>query len=144
MLEPEFLDIIIERFVNQKSLVKPNTRQLPPFDNKMLTHIALLKLHKRATLEQIAIFLKFIFPALGKSGVMETFRKEFLEVIAKSKELDAKLDKNNITFALKEKFKEEVLDQIRSCSLENLEKVGKSLLNQTLFDIVLPIFCNND
>ena len=144
MLEPEFLDIIIDRFVNQGSVASHSSRRHPPFDKKMLTHIALMKLHKRATLEQLVILLKFIFPALAKPGVMETYRKEFLEEIAKSKELDAKLDKNNITFALKEDSKEEVLDQIRACSLENLEKVGKSLLNESLFDLVLPIFQNND
>ena len=144
MLEPEFLDIIIERFVNQKSMVSPKSRKPPPFDLKMLTHIALLKLHKRATLEQLVILLKFVFPALAKPGIMETYRKEFLEEIAKSKEIDAKVDNNNITFALKEDSKEEVLDQIRACSLQNLETVGKSLLNESLFDLVLPIFQNND
>ena len=142
MLEPEFLDIIIDRFVKENSMVSPNSRKLPPFDKKMLTHIALMKLYKRATLEQIVILLKFIFPALAQSGVMETYRKEFLEEIAKSKELDAKVEKNNITFVLKEDLKEEILDQIRACSLENLEVIGESLLNESFFDLILPIFQN--
>ena len=57
----------------------------------MLTHLALLKLPQRATLEQIVILLKFLFPALAKTGVMEAYRREFLEVIAKSSELDARV-----------------------------------------------------
>ena len=141
MLEPEFLDIIIDRFVKENSMTSPDSRKAPPFDKKMLTHIALMKLHKRATLEQIVILLKFVFPALAQSGVMEAYRKEFLEQIAKSKELDAKVDKSNITFTLKE---EEVLDQIRSCAVENLELIGESLLNESFFDLILPIFQNYD
>eukprot|EP00090_Calanus_glacialis_P007449 TRINITY_DN15878_c0_g1_i2.p1 TRINITY_DN15878_c0_g1~~TRINITY_DN15878_c0_g1_i2.p1 ORF type:complete len:603 (-),score=178.26 TRINITY_DN15878_c0_g1_i2:5-1813(-) len=144
MLEPEFLDIIIERFVKENSMVSPNSRKIPPFDKKMLTHIALMKLHERATLEQIVILLKFVFPALAQSGVMEAYRKEFLEEIAKSKELDAKVDKSNITFTLKDNLREEVLDQVRTCSLENLELIGESLLNETFFDLILPIFQNSE
>jgi len=144
MLEPEFLDTIIDRFVKENSMISPNNRKLPPFDKKMLTHIALMKLYKRATLEQIVILLKFIFPALAQSGVMETYRKEFLEEIAKGKELDAKVDKNNITFVLRDGVREEILDQIRACALENLEIIGESLLNESFFDLILPIFQNSE
>ena len=144
MLEPEFLDIIIDRFVKENSMVSPDSRELPPFDKKMLTHIALMKLYKRATLEQIVILLKFVFPALAQSGVMEEYRKEFLEEIAKSKELEAQVEKNNITFVLNEDRREDILDQMRTCCLENLELIGKSLLNENFFDIVLPIFLNSE
>ena len=61
MLEPEFLDIIIERFVKENSMICHDTRKVPPFDKKMLTHIALMKLHKRATLEQIVILLRLVY-----------------------------------------------------------------------------------
>ena len=66
MLEPEFLDIIIERFVKEDSVVAADSRQSPPFSNSLLTYIALLKIHKKATLEQIVILLKFLFPALSR------------------------------------------------------------------------------
>ena len=144
MLEPEFLDVIIDRFVDEKSHVNCKDREPPPFNRRMLTHIALLKIQKRATLEQLAILLKFLFPALGQPGIMEKFRKEFLEVIAKSKEIDARVDNDNITFTLKDDFKEEILDEIRDCSLENLELVGKSLVDESFFDLVLPIFLTAD
>ena len=90
------------------------------------------------------ILLRFVFPALAQPGVMDSYRKEFLEEIAKSEELDAKVDKSNITFMLKEDSREHVLDNIRACSLENLELIGESLLNETFFDLILPIFGNND
>ena len=66
MLEPEFLDVIIERFVKEDSVVSPESRQTPPFNNSLLTYIALLKIHRKATLEQIVILLKFLFPALSR------------------------------------------------------------------------------
>ena len=66
MLEPEFLDVIIERFVKEDSVVAPESRESPPFNNRLLTYIALLKIHRKATLEQIVILLKFLFPALSR------------------------------------------------------------------------------
>ena len=68
MLEPEFLNIIIERFVKDDSAVLPSSRKPPPFSHKQLAYIALLKIHKTATLEQIVILLKFIFPSLARFG----------------------------------------------------------------------------
>ena len=68
MLEPEFLNIIIERFVKDDSAVLPSSRKPPPFSHKQLAYIALLKIHKSATLEQIVILLKFIFPSLARFG----------------------------------------------------------------------------
>merc|ERR1719284_1313102 len=105
---------------------------------------AMLKLPQRATLEQIVILLKFLFPALAKTGVMEAYRREFLEVIAKSSELDARVEKNNITFSLREEHKESVLSAIKKVSLDNLDTIGEALLHENFFDIILPIFQNND
>jgi len=144
MLEPEFLDIIVERFANENVIIRPKERKLPPFDNKMLTHIALLKTQRSTTLEQIVILLKFVFPALGKASVIDAFRKEFLEVVAKSSEINAKLEESNITFTLKEDETETVLEDIRNCTLGNLDIVGQSLLNDEFFDLILPIFQNSE
>ena len=106
MLEPLFLDVIIDRFVAEDSMVSPSMRRSPPFSSSMLTHLALLKLPQRATLEQIVILLKFLFPALAKTGVMEAYRREFLEVIAKSSELDARVSiKIKIKIFLRQKLK---------------------------------------
>ena len=72
MLEPEFLDVIIERFVKEDSVVAPESRESPPFNNSLLTYIALLKIHRKATLEQIVILLKFLFPALSRYRLPDT------------------------------------------------------------------------
>ena len=104
MLEPLFLDVIIDRFVAEERMVSPSSRRSPPFSSSMLTHLALLKLPQRATLEQIVILLKFLFPALAKTGVMEAYRREFLEVIAKSSELDARVS-IKIKIFLRQKLK---------------------------------------
>ena len=61
MLEPEFLDIIIERFVKEESAVAAESREMPPFSNLLLAYIALMKIHKNANLEQIVILLKFLW-----------------------------------------------------------------------------------
>ena len=74
MLEPEFLDTIIERFVKEDSVVAPDCREMPPFSNQLLAFIALIKIHKSATLEQIVLLLKFLFPALSGLEVMKIFQ----------------------------------------------------------------------
>ena len=59
MLEPEFLDTIIDRFVREEAALGPDSRPLPPFDNRLLSYLALLKLGRGGTLEQITILLRF-------------------------------------------------------------------------------------
>ena len=78
MLEPEFLDVIIERFVKEDANLAPTSREPPPFSNQQLTYIALMKIHKRATLEQIIILLKFIFPSLtGYNWIIGFSQRQF-------------------------------------------------------------------
>ena len=62
MLEPEFLDVIIERFVKEDSVVAPDCREMPPFSNQPLAFIALIKINKSATLEQIVLLLNSSSP----------------------------------------------------------------------------------
>ena len=71
---------------------------------------------------------------------MEDFRKDFLEKIAKSQEIEAKVDKSNITFSLKMDLRPQILDELRRSSMDNLEKIGASLIHENFFDITLPIF----
>ena len=72
---------------------------------------------------------------------MEEFRQEFLESIAKSEDIEAKVDKSiNITYCLKEQKRSDILDDLRRSSMENLEAVGAALVNESFFDITLSIF----
>ena len=60
--------------------------------------------------EQVAILLKLLFPALSLAGCMEQWRRDFLEKVAKGKEIRAKVDKTNIQFSIKEEFRDDVLE----------------------------------
>ena len=141
MLEPEFLNTIIDRFVKEDSNIPASERNVPPFNNKQLALISLLKLYKKATLEQIVIFLKFVFPALSVCGVMEEFRKDFLENIAKSKEIRAEVEKSNITFSLNEEFRSDIVSDLKQFTMERIEDVGKSLIFDQYF-LFLHNFAN--
>jgi len=83
-----------------------------------------------------------VFPALSVCGVMEEFRKDFLENIAKSKEIRAEVEKSNITFSLNEEFRSDVVSDLKQFTMERIEDVGKSLIFDQYFDITLPIFLN--
>ena len=71
---------------------------------------------------------------------MEIFRTEFLEVIAKTDQIKAEVDQSVVTFSLQEEHRAEILEQVRLCALENIDTVGRSLVNQNFFDLALPIF----
>ena len=73
---------------------------------------------------------------------MEEFRKDFLENIAKSKEIRAEVEKSNITFSLNEEFRSDVVSDLKQFTMERIEDVGKSLIFDQYFDITLPIFLN--
>ena len=45
-----------------------------------------------------------------------------------------------ITFSLQEEHRDDILEKVRLCALENIDTVGRSLVNQTFFDLALPIF----
>ena len=71
---------------------------------------------------------------------METFRTEFLEEIAKRAEIKGELEQSIISFSLEEDKRAGVVEQVRACAMENIERVGRSLLYETFFDLALPIF----
>ena len=74
---------------------------------------------------------------------MEIFRTEFLEEIAKSDQIKAEVEQSVITFSLQEEHRADILEQLGICALKNIDSVGRSLINQTFFDLALPIFQND-
>ena len=74
---------------------------------------------------------------------MEIFRTEFLEEIAKSDQIKAEVEQSVITFSLQEDHRADILEQLRLCALQNIDSVGRSLINQKFFDLALPIFHND-
>ena len=74
---------------------------------------------------------------------MEIFRTEFLEEIAKTEQIKAEVEQSVITFSLQEEHRADILEQLRLCALENMDSVGRFLINQKFFDLALPIFQND-
>ena len=64
------------------------------------------------------------------------------EEIAKSDQIKAEVEQSVIVFSLQENHRADVLEQLRLCALENIDTVGRSLINQKFFDLALPIFHN--
>merc|ERR1719319_997083 len=118
MLEPEFLSIIIDRFVNDNTMIDPLSRSPPPFDSKMLSLLALTKINFPVCMEQVAILIKFLFPSMSLPGCMENWKKDFFDKVAKEKEVSVEVDKSSssadIHFVIKEEMKQEVEESIRT------------------------------
>ena len=70
---------------------------------------------------------------------MEIFRTA---KIAKTEQIKAEVDQSVISSSLQEDHRADILEQLRLCALENIDTVGRSLINQKFFDLALPIFHN--
>ena len=66
MLVPDFLDTMVERFADLGHK-NPAAKVRPPYSCKMLAYLALLSVCPPASMEQIMIFLTFLFPSLANS-----------------------------------------------------------------------------
>ena len=100
-------------------------------------------------LESLHLQVQMLFPETGRreslllSGVMEVFRTELLEEITKPNQIEAEVEQSVISFSLQEEHRADILEQLRLCALENIDSVGRSLINQKFFDLALPIFRND-
>ena len=75
MLFETFLDTLIQRFVKGSEDV--SAKQIrPPYSLKMLVYLCLVSLYPPISLEQIIMFLTFLFPYLAEPSDKSAFKRE--------------------------------------------------------------------
>jgi len=132
-----FLEDLISRFVSSENAAAEDWRH-PPFTRDMLVCLSLAKLDAPATLDQICLFLKFVFPALAGFGVIETFKEEFLGGAETAEYMRVQRSGYLTTYTLNQERKESIKEKLLNFTKDNYEEVQGSLLNPSYMEIVLP------
>ena len=144
MLLAEFLDCILQRFQGGAKCEAINYR--PPYSCKNLSHLAFITLCPPTSIEQVMIFLKFLFPSLDQS---KTFvEKDFEDWIRNDDQIQEYLSPGGDTmYLLQEGVYPVVQHQVRQffSTKSNFARLKKSIFNPEFVNILLPnLHCENN
>jgi len=140
ILKPEFLDVIVDRFAHG---ILPSSASSfrPPYSCKMLSYLALVTLCPPSSLEQITMFISFLFPSLQNDST--AFKSEDFENILHN---DENIEEFYLTstgqtlFVLREGSYPVVLHSVRQffSVKSNNERLQKSIYSPEVVNILLP------
>ena len=141
MMYQEFLDTLVQRFVQQKENI-PAKNIRPPYSLKMLINLSLISLYPPISLEQIFLFLTFLFPYLTGSTGRSTFKRDdFLKEISTDPNVEEIVNKKGESFyLLRDGTYPMVLNEVRSFfSLKsNNDRINKSIYKVEYINLLLP------
>jgi len=146
MLQAEFLDTIVERFVHgTKSNPACNFR--PPYSCKMLSYLALVSICPPCSIEQIMIFITFLFPSLQNDKT--AFKKEDFENAIRNDDNVEEFylpPNGQRMFILREGSYPIVLNSVRQFfgTKSNNIRLKKSIYKQEFVNILLPNLITED
>ena len=137
MVVPSFLDSIVEKFTNGLNCEALNYR--PPYSCKMLSYLAFITLCPPVTIDQVMLFLKFLFPSLMINKTFQT--SDFEELIRNDEHIQEMLTpKGRKMYLLSEGTYPTVLHQVRQffATKSNYARLRKSIFDVDLIDSLLP------
>jgi len=140
MLIPEFLDTMVERFAHG---IKANAACSfrPPYSCKMLSYLALVSLCPPSSLNQIMIFITFLFPSLQNDKT--AFKNEDFEIALHSDEYIEEYylaSTGQTLFVLREGSYPIVLHSVRQffSTKSNHDRLRKSIYAPEFVSVLLP------
>merc|ERR1712129_644564 len=141
-----FLDTIVERFAHG---ISPNSACSfrPPYSCKMLSYLALVTLCPPSSLEQIMIFVTFLFPSLHNDKT--AFKSDDFEIVLHNDEYieEYYLSSTGQTlFVLREGSYPIVLHSVRQffSTKSNHDRLRKSIYAPEFVSILLPNLVTNN
>jgi len=141
MLISEFLETLVETFENG-NLSSPACKFRPPYSCKMLSYLALISICPPSSMEQIMIFLKFLFPSLEDAIEKNAFKQEdFEESIVNDAYIEEYVTPTgHKMYVLLQGTYPEVLHQVRQffATRSNNQRLSKSIYKPEFVDILLP------
>lgn len=141
MLFDSFLDTLVERFVKGTEDI-PAKKFRPPYSLKMLVNLSLVSLYPPISLDQIFLFLTFLFPYLSEPSDKSAFKREdFLNEITSDENVDVICNKKGEKFyLLRDGTYPMVLNQVRNffSTKSNLVRFNKSIYRPEYIQLLLP------
>ena len=108
----------------------------------MLSYLALISICPPCSIEQIIIFLKFLFPSLEESIDKNGFKEEDFEGVIENNEYIEEFStfKGQTSYVIRQGAYPQVLYEVRKffATQSNNERLKKSLYKTEFVDILLP------
>ena len=138
ILHPKFLDLMVEKFLAGENYIHPRSSSVPPYNPKQLVFLALTVLKNPVNIEQIIIYLLFLFP--GFSVQQENFKKIFMEEICSSVEIREVQNGKETRFVLASDKKIEVIKSLRNYSAVrgNFDCLKSSIFHEDFLNVLFP------
>ena len=139
LLIPDFLETFVERF----ALGAASNRAFsfrPPFDYVELSYLALVFLHLPCSLDQIMIFIVFLFPSLQNDK--QFFKEENFETLLNNDQHVKKYfmaSSNQTLFVIQEESHSLVLTSVRTFFSKKYEMLQKSIYSSEVLSLLLNL-----
>ena len=140
MLFDEFLDTLIQRVVKGKEVVTAKQTR-PPYSLKKLVQLCLVSLYPPITLEQIILFLTFLFPYLAEPSDKSAYTRKEFKRETEDPSIEAVCDdRGEKYYLLQQDTYAAVLGEVRSffSTNSNLSRLKKSIYKPEYVEILLP------
>ena len=138
MLQPKFLDLMVQKFLEGEDFKHPADSKVPPYSHLQLIILTLVATKKPVNLEHIIIFLTFLFP--GFSQTQDSFRSQFEKELKSSNDFSTSQQGKEERFFIDEKKREKITEELRiyTSARKNFEALTASILHEDLIDIIFP------
>ena len=138
MLHPKFLDLMVERFVKGEKYQHPKQDSQSPYSSQQLAFLALSGLKTPVNIEQIIIYLQFLFPSF--TSLQAEFKKKFLSDLCKLEEIESVQKGQEVRYRLHPEHCATVLKDIRSFTAEknNFHQLRMSVFNEDFIAVLFP------
>jgi len=138
MLHSKFLDVMVQRFLEGENYCHPNQQQRLPYDLKQLSLLAFMALKHPASLEQIIIYLVFLFPAF--CYIQDIFRMNFGSGLNNEPEMEVSIFKGEERFTIRREAYSHVVKNLRqfTSSKPVFEALKSSIFDENFINVLFP------
>jgi hypothetical protein len=138
MLHPKFLDVMVQRFLEGEQYCHPRQKERLPYGMMQLSLLAFMALKHPASLEQIIIYLLFLFP--GFCAQHEAFRARFREEVSCQPEVEKVVRGREERFTIRREAYPAVVKVLRlfTSSRAVFEALKVSIFDEAFINVLFP------
>ena len=138
MLHPKFLDVMVQRFLEGENFHHPRQSRMIPYNLKQLSLLTFMALRHPASLEQIIIYLLFLFPAFCSQ--QDSFRKNFGDEVSREPEVEIMKQHGEDRFVIKKEAYTNVVKNLRvfTAIKKVFEDLQSSIFDEDFINVLFP------
>ena len=138
MMHPKFLDLMIDKFLKGENYKNQKSEMRPPYEDEQLVILALAALKKPSNLEQIIVYLHFLFPWFIHH--QDSFRNSFSNNIDKSDAVEEVQYSKERRYIISENAFSEVLKDLRTFTSEKkiFDALKFAIFQEDSINILFP------